>query len=209
MSFEIIRQASQGMWADAHRPGGRERNMIQAEVIMAEMLALVAKDPIAAAGSWLGGMHLSKYWFLLSDADFAMSLRQHANNVLQRGEAQTKEQMAEMVRFLNETDEVVKSYANPYPYRFEIKDVLLDSKEILMQLVADEYFMGGPESTPFTPDAFVEKPVVPVDVFASTWRPDVNVQFSHLDGDCDSVTYNEGGPFRPKPAEGFREVVDG
>lgn len=196
-----IRQASQGMWADAHRPGGLARNELQAEIVMAELIALTAKDPVACAGSWFGGLHLSKYWFLLSDADFAVSLRAHAKNVLANGEAETPEQKAEMKRFIDHADDEVRSRQNPYPYRFELKDVLLESREILMQLVADEYFMGGPESTPFTPEAFTNSRVQKwTDPFSTYERPDVTVEVG-------GQMYNEGGAIVPKPKEGFREIA--
>src|SRR5258707_12689942 len=173
MSYEIIRQASQGMWADAHRPGGLERNMIQAEVIMAEVLSLLEQDPVGGAKSWLGKAHLSKFFWMLKPEDLEML---YGKDVL----AHEKKH-------------------GGYPYRFELKDVLLSSREILMQLVADEYYMGGKESSPYTPDMFLISTGGFVDPFSTNERPDVTVQL-------DDEIYNEGGQIQPRPAEGFHEI---
>lgn len=197
-----IRQASQGMWADAGRPGGLERNELQASIIEAEILTAIEKDPVSASGSWIGGLHLTRFWFLLSNDDFAISLREHGKHVLSiegPNGVLSPEKIAEMNRFVDNPKSEIDRLANPYPYRFQLKDVLLESREILMQLVADEYFMDGIESTPFTPEAFLPSPGM-VNPFETYIRPNVTVE-------TNGQIYNEGGAITPKPTEGFREIA--
>lgn len=169
-----IRQASQGMWADAHRPGGLERNDIQGQVIIAELLSLIEKDPVGAAMSWIGDLMLEKYAWMMQDKDV-----------------------------YTKWGSVHLEYAkknNRYPYRFELVDILgANVREIIAQLVADEYFMGGPDSSPYTPEAFALTVTGPTDPFTTYERPDVTVELA-------GETYNEGGAIVPKPKEGFREV---
>ncbi len=176
------------MWADSHTPGGLARNEIMAEVVMAEILTLIEKDPIGAAKSWIGDLMLEKYAWMMTTEDVRMKWGERHAAFAEKN--------------------------NSYPYRFELVDILGQNvSEIVAQLIADEYYMGGPDSTPFTPEALlmlstpvvgmengqIVKRSVPRDIFASEWRPDVTVEF-------DGKTHNEGGAIVPKPKEGFREI---
>lgn len=173
--IQQIRQASQGMWADAVRPGGLARNEIQASVIMAELASLIEKDPKGAAMSWVGDLMLEKYAWMMTNEDVQMKWG-------------------------------IKHYVyavknNAYPYRFELVDILGPNvREIIEQLVAEEYFLDGPDCSPYTPDAFMVKYAGWQNPFETDERPDVTVEVA-------GETYNEGGAIVPKPAEGFREVA--
>ena len=152
-----IRPSIAGPWADAHKPGGMLRNDLAIQKIELDILAAVERDPEGSAKSWLGRIHLMQFGFLLGKYELvekAMGCKPFSQPV---------------------------SY--DYPYAFELKDVMLESKWIIAQLVAEEYFEDGPESTPFTPEAVInsDDEIVPRDIFATNWRPDVNLDMNGED----------------------------
>jgi hypothetical protein len=169
-----VRQASQGMWADAHAPGGLERNDIQASIIMTEVLTLIEKDPVGAAKSWIGDLMLPKYGWMMQQND--------------------------VLKVWGPIHGAFAEKNNHYPYRFELVDILGPNvREIIEQLVADEYCMGGPDSSPFTPEPFLRAASSWRNPFDTYERPNVTVEIA-------GETYNEGGAIVPKPKEGFREL---
>ena len=95
-----------------------------------------------------------------------------------------------------------------YPYRFHCHDVILAGVYILAQLVAEEYFEDGPESTPFTPEAFLEfdfnlgkrKPKPWQDPFSTNERPRASLEWNG-----EIVSHDNLAPI-PKPLEGFKDA---
>lgn len=173
--IQQIRQASQGMWADAQRPGGLARNEIQGQVIERELLNLIEQDPVGASKSWVGDMMLGKYAWMMTPEDVCAKWgAKHFIHALKN---------------------------NTYPYRFEIADIMGEHvKEIVEQMIADEYFMDGPEQTPYTLEAVRDVYQGFQDPFMRTERPDVTVEIA-------GEIYNEGGQIQTKPKQGFREIA--
>lgn len=142
---------------------------------MAELLSLIEQDPEGAAKSWVGDLMLEKYAWMMKPEDVLM-----------------KWGAGHYVYALKN---------NSYPYRFELADIMGPNvREIIEQMIADEYMMGGPDQSPYTPDAVSLAVAGFGDPFSTTERPDVTVEVR-------GETYNEGGAIVPKPAEGFREIA--
>lgn len=92
-----------------------------------------------------------------------------------------------------------------YPRRLPLAEILgADIREVIEQLIAEEYFEDAGELTPYTPEAFGVRLEVPNDIFATTWRPDVTVEA--VDAGGATQTFNQGGAVTQKPKEGFREI---
>ena len=181
-----VRPAQSGMWADAHRPGGIARNEMAIQLMEQEITSAIEQDPEGAAKSWIGRIHLLQYGFLLGDMeDIEKAMGCKAADKPQNWE---------------------------YPYKFGLRDVLLASKWIIAQLVAEEYFEKGPESTPYTPEALInvnlgeDQPYfspVPKDVFATKWRPPVDLTIFNADGTIETI--NEAGK-EPGKMPNFKEL---
>lgn len=155
------------------------------------ILNLIIQDPVGAAKSWIGRNHLMKYGFLMGQKE--------------------AEKAAECKLWKKDQYE--------YPCHFELADVLLEAPHIVAQLVAEEYFEGGPETTPFTPEAFLNveldererrlRLVGVRDPFATFERPDVVVEQYDEKGDViATVNSNPEAPVSAPPVEGFQEVDD-
>jgi len=188
-----------GMWADAHRPGGLLRNEIQSQILENRILDLINENPEAAAQSPIGKMHLAKHWWMLKEDDLEKYYwRDTFSWLTMRGDERYSAWLDRCGKWFKQMKEWY------FPYRFELRDIFLESKEIIEQLVCDEYFMGGPESTPYTPEAFTVKLRGFVNPFETFERPDVTVD-AVIGGK--SETYSENnGRIDPKPEHGFVEI---
>jgi hypothetical protein len=84
---------------------------------------------------------------------------------------------------------LAKESNSHFPYKFTVRDILTDAPYICAQLVAEEYFEEGPESTPFALEAFLSfdfnnncsYPKEWKDPFETFDRPKVEVECHNLD----------------------------
>lgn len=153
--------------------------LLQTQMMEADILALIERDPEGAAKSWIGRAHLmGKFGFLRPDPNADCSAR------------------------------VCERVGEDYPRKFELKDVLLDGKEITLQLIAEEYFEDAGELTPYTLEAAARaayRTSLFVDPFATAERPDVTVEHVGEDGRTLEIVNLANKDPQKRPEYGFRD----
>lgn len=170
--------------------------LVQGAMLEHQILQLIEADPVGAAKSFLGRAHLQRYGWMLGDVGKA----EDAANCRLFGDA-------------------VPNWN--YPFQFGLKDVLLEAKWVLAQLVAEECWGGsddadpepsGQELSPYTTDAFIgvwmgeegmdgEPLPDPFEMDEPRHPPGIVVK-------CEETGEYLAGSGEP-PAEGFREMANG
>lgn len=159
---------------------------VQANMVLRQIEDLIEKDPIGAAKAWIGRAHLMKYGFLRLNAEKDAGIRLNSPAAIGDG----------------------------YPAHYEIGDVMMESKEMVEQLLAieyadqfeepldpmtpDEYLLGG-ETSPYTLDAIwavwghLGEMAEMRDPFTTTKRPKALIEhINHEDGIIERMDYGTG-----------------
>lgn len=139
---------------------------VETAIMEQEILRMVEEDPEGAAKSLLGMIHLKRYGFLRPDPN-----KDCGQNCF------------ELV-------------GEDYPRKFDLLDVMVDGREITLQLIAEEYLgdadndaapdPAGGEFTPYTLDAVLDSEErcgsYFIDPFTTDWRPPVTLEQIAPDG---------------------------
>lgn len=134
--------------------------MAQGAILEADILRLVEDDPEGAAKSILGRLHLERYAWLLNHPLEVMGLLCSEKTC--------------------SCDKAHSEVESAYPFRFELRDVLLNGDDITLQLLAMEYLEDLGELTPFTLDIIGPRFSKFYDPFTTYQRPAVNIDAMHV-----------------------------
>lgn len=156
----------------------------EADVLEAQIEDTLRRAPIEGCRSFLGRVHLQRFGWLLSDSlvdavfpwphppsagAWSGAVQEHLDLTAETGVLRTK------------------CAVRGYPRQCaEILDVVFEAQWIAAQLAAEEYLEEAGELTPFTLEAFEDAALdesaikerrgrFQVDVFATNWRPPVEV----------------------------------